>query len=151
MKKKNIKTIIIIALLILCVCTIIITLQNNKSKTNNGWVLLYNIKSTKKNPIKHENIEVINIDIVQRNGQVKTVFTIRNNGKNKQEGIFLIFELLDENKNKVVTVAENIHDTISPKEKKTYEVYTTLPDEKKVIKYAQIINSNNPPKENKED
>ena len=146
-KKKNKnnnknKTIIICTIAVLCICVILIILQNNKDKTNNGWELLYNIKSTKKNPIKQGNIEVINIDIVQRNGQEKVIFTIKNNGQEKQEGTFLVFELLDENKNKVATIADNIPDTISPKEKKTYEVYITLSNEDKIIKYAQIEGGN---------
>ena len=136
--KKN-KVIIIIAIVIAFIFLLIgFLLRNPQESDNDEWEIVYNIKSSKENPIQKEDVEVENIDIVQRNGQVKTVYTLKNNSNKKIKEFFIAFELLDENNNVVTTVAGSINKPIRAKGKATYESYTSFPYEKIKITSARI-------------
>ena len=112
-KQKNKNKIIIIASIILVVllCIILAFIKNNKTKPTtepDQIKVLFNIKSTKENPIKQGDIEVENIDVVEKNQQTRVIFTIRNTSKKKVEGTFICFELLDENREFVTVISKNI-------------------------------------------
>ena len=138
MKKKIIISFISILTIIVISLVSYLLVNKIRQKDETKEQVLFNIKSSKEEPIKQGDIEVQNIDIVQNGELVKVICTLKNTSNKDVNGTFISINLLDENRNFVTVVAKNIGEMIPAKGKYKFGVNTQLPDENVKVKYAEI-------------
>ena len=142
--KKRILLIILFVLIILSICITLIIINNRKKKINGDASeseYSYNIKSTKKNPIIKDDIEVKNIEIFPFDETIKLEITLKNISSKDIVGFNIEVELLDENDNKITVITLNTEDTIPAKKEYSFTALSTIEkNQNNSVKKARIVN-----------
>lgn len=84
--------------------------QENIENTENQEDMTINIKSSNKNPIKLDEIEATNIEILCVANTLQVFTTLRNNSNEKINEFFIEMELLDEKGDRVTILAGKVEE-----------------------------------------
>ncbi len=121
------KKLILIIVGILIIVTLLIALITTKllnknslstsNESNSGEATVVdeyniNIKSTKKNKIEKDGVEVEEIKLQILGDQLQVITFLKNNSSEKLDGYFIELELLDESGKELTTIVKNSNDVI---------------------------------------
>lgn len=143
--KKKIKILIIVLLVIaissICIISIIV---NNRKKQSNGNSIeneySYEIKSTRKNPITKDDIEVKDIKLFPSDTTIKLEIDLKNKSSKDIVGFNIEVELLDESDKRITVISLDTEDTIPAKKEYSFTAFSTIDkSQNKNIKKARIV------------
>ena len=143
--KKKVKILIIVLLVIAIVSIgIISVIINNKKKQSNGNNVeneySYEIKSTRKNPITKDDIEVKDIKLFPSDTTIKLEIDLKNKSSKDIVGFNIEVELLDESDKRITVISLNTEDTIPAKKEYSFTAFSTIDkSQNKNIKKARIV------------
>lgn len=143
--KKKVKILIIVLLVIAIVSIgIISVIINNKKKQSNGNNVeneySYEIKSTRKNPITKDDIEVKDIKLFPSDTTIKLEIDLKNKSSKDLVGFNIEVELLDESDKRITVISLNTEDTIPAKKEYIFTAFSTIDkSQNKNIKKARIV------------
>lgn len=143
--KKKVKILIIVLLVIAIVSIgIISVIINNKKKQSNGNNVeneySYEIKSTRKNPITKDDIEVKDIKLFPSDTTIKLEIDLKNKSSKDIVGFNIEVELLDESDKRITVISLNTEDTIPAKKEYIFTAFSTIDkSQNKNIKKARIV------------
>jgi len=143
--KKKVKILIIVLLIIAIVSIgIISVIINNRKKQSNGNNVeneySYEIKSTRKNPITKDDIEVKDIKLFPSDTTIKLEIDLKNKSSKDIVGFNIEVELLDESDKRITVISLNTEDTIPAKKEYSFTAFSTIDkSQNKNIKKARIV------------
>jgi len=143
--KKKVKILIIVLLVIAIVSIgIISVIINNKKKQSNENNVeneySYEIKSTRKNPITKDDIEVKDIKLFPSDTTIKLEIDLKNKSSKDIVGFNIEVELLDESDKRITVISLNTEDTIPAKKEYSFTAFSTIDkSQNKNIKKARIV------------
>ena len=98
------------------------------------------IKSTRKNPITKDDIEVKDIKLFPSDTTIKLEIDLKNKSSKDIVGFNIEVELLDESDKRITVISLNTEDTIPAKKEYSFTAFSTIDkSQNKNIKKARIV------------